>query len=230
MICKNSKSVIAVYSANVNLTKETSNYQDNINKKFEKEAFDSLDYNKKKTPKLEELIQSKDFEKLKEKLEEKYKISLESDAYTIKSLVLSSNNKFIITGSEDHTVRIWNFFNKSQEGILKGHKSSVLSLAITNDNSFIVSGSEDKTIRVWDFFSKKQESLLIGHEASVTTLAITKDNNFIISGSSDKTIRIWNFVIKPLKCWLKITLQRPLPELLIQLTKNMLFSIHTERL
>ena len=48
MICKNSKSVIAVYSANVNLTKETSNYQDNNNKKFEKEAFDSLDYNKKK--------------------------------------------------------------------------------------------------------------------------------------------------------------------------------------
>ena len=66
----------------------------------------------------------------------------------INSVVVTSDNKFIISGSEDRTIIIWNLLEKNQEAVLQGHTDSVYCLAITRDNKYVVSGSIDKTIRI----------------------------------------------------------------------------------
>jgi FOG: WD40 repeat len=67
----------------------------------------------------------------------------------VNSVDISENNKFIVSGSKDKTVRVWDFFGKNIKSVLHGHGSSVLSVAVTRNNVFIISASEDYYIRVW---------------------------------------------------------------------------------
>ena len=86
---------------------------------------------------------------------------------------MTSINKFIISGSYDQTIRIWNFLQKRQETVLQGHLNAVTSTVVTTDNKYIISGSLDKTIRVWNLLGKKLETTLQGHSNWVTSVPVT---------------------------------------------------------
>ena len=81
-------------------------------------------------------------------LEKSYKILLEGHLGPITTIIVTSDNNYLISGSSDNTIRIWNFLEKKQESVLEGHTKSIQTLAITFDNKYIISGSKDKTIRI----------------------------------------------------------------------------------
>ncbi len=66
------------------------------------------------------------------------------------SVAISQDNKFIVSGSQDSTIIVWERESGIQLQELKGHNDTVWSVTISLDNKFIVSGSSDKTIRVWE--------------------------------------------------------------------------------
>jgi len=113
---------------------------------------------------------------------------------SVQSVSYSPNGARVITGSSDHTIRIWD----AESGVvvgepLTGHNGSVNSVAYTPDGRHIISGSHDHTIRIWD--AKTGAPVgdpLKGHTGSVTSVAYSPDGRHIISGSSDHTIRIWD--------------------------------------
>ena len=61
---------------------------------------------------------------------------------------MTCDNKYIVSGSSDKTIRIWNLLERRQETVLNGHTEGVTSVVVTNDNKYVLSGSEDCTIRV----------------------------------------------------------------------------------
>ena len=61
-------------------------------------------------------------------LEKNHQFSLEGHNNYMKSLILPSDEKNIISAG-DNTARIWNHQQKRQEAILRGHTSDVNSLA-----------------------------------------------------------------------------------------------------
>ena len=79
-------------------------------------------------------------------MEKREEAVLEGHTDEIYTLVISSDDKYIISGSKDKTIRIWNLLEKSQEFFLEGQHSDVLSLAITSDNKYIISGFRDGSI------------------------------------------------------------------------------------
>jgi WD40 repeat protein len=85
----------------------------------------------------------------------------------------NSDSKYIVSGSLDFTVRIWNIEEKQQETVFEGHSSLITSLTITSDSKYIVSGSDDKSVRVWDVKEKRQTAVLKGHTSDVISVAIT---------------------------------------------------------
>ena len=74
----------------------------------------------------------------------------------IQTLVVTSDNKYIISGSYDRTIRTWNLLEKRQKTVFKGHSSNIMSVAVTKDNKYIISVSYDKTIRIWNFLKKNR--------------------------------------------------------------------------
>jgi WD40 repeat protein len=110
----------------------------------------------------------------------------------VASVAISADNSFIVTGSHDNTVRVWDISTGKCRAILTGHTGPITSVAISADNSFIVTGSGDNTARVWDAPTGKCTATLTGHNRWVLSVAISTDNNFIVTGSKDNTARVWD--------------------------------------
>ena len=67
------------------------------------------------------------------------------------SVAYSPCGKWIISGSYDYTVRIWDAATGAAVGSpLSGHDGIVWSVCFSPDGKKIASGAEDKTVRIWD--------------------------------------------------------------------------------
>lgn len=94
-------------------------------------------------------------------------------------IVLIIYARFIISGSSDCTLIVWDIQTGKQIRTLIGHSESVLNLKF--DKKFIVSCSKDKTIKVWDSKSGKLLRTLRGHRAAIN--AVQYKNGIIVSAS-----------------------------------------------
>jgi WD40 repeat protein len=72
-------------------------------------------------------------------------------------VAFSPDGTRIVSGSQDHTLKVWNAQTGQETLTLTGHHEDVNSVAFSPDGTRIVSGSEDGTIKVWDGSVKQEE-------------------------------------------------------------------------
>ena len=66
------------------------------------------------------------------------------------SVALSGDGRYIVSGSGDGTVAVWDLQTGARLHELTGHQGGVNSVALSGDGRHIVSGSDDGTVAVWD--------------------------------------------------------------------------------
>ena len=110
----------------------------------------------------------------------------------ILQLAFAANERFIVSASNDKTLRIWGYHTGELKRTLIGHEEAVNTCAISPDSQIIASGSDDKTIKLWRFDHSYAYQTFIGDRAAVNSLAFSNDGQYLISGGSDKTIKIWD--------------------------------------
>lgn len=139
--------------------------------------------------------------------------SNQPDQY-VRSLAFTPDSRYLISGSEDRLVRIWNLGETRRlVGRLEGHDLDIYSIDVSPDGSRIVSGSGDRTVRVWELRTDEggnlvaangQESQILpmedeqhppqsaaGVEAGVTSVSISPDGKYVAAGSLDRLVRVW---------------------------------------
>lgn len=99
------------------------------------------------------------------------------------------DQRYFASGSNDATIKVWDYYNKTCIRTLKGHVDCVLALAAIS-GSRLCSGSADLTIRIWDWMNNQCLSICRGHDKWVKCV-FEMSNGTIISGSDDKTIKLW---------------------------------------
>lgn len=63
---------------------------------------------------------------------------------------LPQEHPWIISASDDHAIRIWNWQSRSCVCVLTGHNHYVMSANFHPKEDLVVSASLDQTVRVWD--------------------------------------------------------------------------------
>jgi WD40 repeat protein len=96
----------------------------------------------------------------------------------------------VVSGSRDHTTRLWDLRCRAETARLQGHTGPVTALAVLPDGR-LASGSRDKAVRLWDLSGGAETVRLQGHDGPVTALAVLPDGR-LASGSLDKTVRLWD--------------------------------------
>jgi len=75
--------------------------------------------------------------------------TLEGHEGPVPSVIESHDGKYIISGSGDRTIKIWDKETGECIKTLEGHRDSVLSVIESHDGKYIISGSYDETIKIW---------------------------------------------------------------------------------
>ena len=107
----------------------------------------------------------------------------------VTSVAITPDGKYIVSGSWESTIKLWDIKSGEEIRTFKGHSNSVFSVAITPDGKYIVSGGEDGTIKLWDIKSGEEIRVFEGHSYDVTSVVTTPDGKYIVSGSSDNTAK-----------------------------------------
>lgn len=102
--------------------------------------------------------------------------------------------RWLVSGSRDKTLRIWDLDTRRLRGKpLFGHSQSVLCLQFdpTEEEDVIISGSSDTSVIVWRFSTgQKIHEIPQAHTESVLNLRF--DKRYLVTCSKDKLIKIWN--------------------------------------
>ncbi len=59
------------------------------------------------------------------------------------------NQKYIVTGSNDGSIRICSIELGREIKRIKGHHNQVRCVKYSNDNRFLATGSNDNTVKIW---------------------------------------------------------------------------------
>ncbi len=87
------------------------------------------------------------------------------------SVAFSPSGDHIVTGSSDHTARIWKADGSERDDtiVLQGHEGAVGSVAFSHSGDHIVTGSFDNTARIW----KASWPVMLAYLRTVTTECLT---------------------------------------------------------
>ena len=96
-----------------------------------------------------------------------------------------------VSGSEDSSIRIWDYETGEYEKTLKGHTNTVQDLSFDEKGDHLASCSADMTVRIWNFEGFECIKVLRGHDHNISSVEFAVGGDFIITASRDKTIRVW---------------------------------------
>lgn len=107
-------------------------------------------------------------------------------------LCLQFDDQYLMVGTYDGKVSIWDVETGKMVRQLEGHSKAVSALKF--DNLKLITASRDQTVRVWNYRNGDCVCTFRGHEDAV--LCIDCDQRLIASGSADRNIKVWNFATK----------------------------------
>jgi WD40 repeat protein/serine/threonine protein kinase/tetratricopeptide (TPR) repeat protein len=109
----------------------------------------------------------------------------------VHEIAFSPDGKTVLTGSFDHTARLWDAASGQPIGSPMLHQNEVLAVAFSPDGKAVLTGSMDNTVRLWDATGRPLIAPL-RHNDWVNVVAFSPDGKTVLSGSFDFTARLWD--------------------------------------
>ncbi len=119
---------------------------------------------------------------------------LKGHGETVYSVAYSPDGKYLVTGSFDHTLKLWEVATGKEVKTYSGptgHQKMVLSVAFSPDGQMIASGSADNTLKVWDVPVGTPIRSLKTPEVSAA-VALSPDGVKLAVGGRDGSLKLVN--------------------------------------
>lgn len=129
---------------------------------------------------------------------------------------LSHPPAFVVTGSQDQTIKKWEVPRKSQQQgsklgakalyTRKAHDKDINAIDVHHSGNVFASASQDKTVKIWSVAEGEVQGILRGHKRGVWSVrfspsylpALQSDDGpvtgkgVVLTGSGDKSIKLWS--------------------------------------
>lgn len=111
---------------------------------------------------------------------------------SVSCVAVTPDGKYVVSGSEDHTIKIWELATGRLLRSLEGHSDDVRAIAVTPDSNIVVSGGDDNAIKIWQLATGKLLRSFEGHDrGGVTAIQIAHDGRYFVSGGGDNIVKLW---------------------------------------
>jgi WD40 repeat protein len=112
--------------------------------------------------------------------------------YGVWSLAWTSDQKKLISGSYDASIRLFDTATWKQIAVLDGHKHVVRALSLFGSDRLLASASRDKTVRLWNLDTNLQVGPTLRHEEQVNGIAISADAKLLVTPCFDHNVYLWD--------------------------------------
>jgi len=119
--------------------------------------------------------------------------TLDGHSNTVNALKFSIDGMFLVSGSSDHTVNIWNITGENQYKYQKimWYKDAVHTVVVSPDGNTWASGCDDTTIVLGNFNGDITKTLK-GINRAVVALDFSSDGKYLASVTNNNTMIIWD--------------------------------------
>ena len=124
----------------------------------------------------------------------------------------SDSLQFMITGSQDRTIKLWDLSALDLSGssgkvkslsTLVAHEKDINGLDVSPNDRFVVTASQDKTAKIFgiEYALKsgggargdlKLVATLKGHKRGVWSARFSRFDRVVVTGSGDKSVKLWS--------------------------------------
>jgi hypothetical protein len=118
--------------------------------------------------------------------------SIDAHSAQVMSVAFSPDGKFILSGSMDKTLKLWETATGRELRAFTGAGGFIRCVAFSPDGRFVLGGSEDGALRLWETATGREVRAFKGHGDRVLSAAFSPDGRLIASGSGDRTVRLWD--------------------------------------
>lgn len=101
-------------------------------------------------------------------------------------------NRFMVSGSVDRTIKLWDIARGALLLTLTGHIDTVTGIRISRRRPYMVTSSLDKNVKLWDLEANKSVLNFHGHLSGVRCVALHPDIDIMMSGGRDSAVRVWD--------------------------------------
>jgi WD40 repeat protein len=113
-------------------------------------------------------------------------------ALSVNSVSLSSDGKWLATGSTDGTARLWEMATGKEVRAFQGLAAQVASVSLSGDGKWLATGGSDNIARLWEVATGKEaRAFHHGRFSWVTSVSLSDDGKWLVTSALDKTTRLW---------------------------------------
>ncbi|MGE5193408.1 MAG: WD40 repeat domain-containing protein [Deltaproteobacteria bacterium] len=119
---------------------------------------------------------------------------LEGHTGSVLAVGFSPDGTVLVTGSRDHTIKLWGARTGHLDRTLSEHAGDVYAVVFSPKGDWLASSSKDTSIKFWDAQTGKLLRTLTGHTGRIEPLAFSPDGNILATGGGggDTSVRLWD--------------------------------------